>query len=64
MQLDLLKSIDEVEIDYLKSTIDEVRKSSDKVRRGMYARLNELNKECMDLRVRLEIMERNICKKA
>ena len=62
IQLDLFRSKEECEIITLRNVIEEVRKSSDKVRRGTYARLNELNKECVDLRNRLEIIERNICR--
>jgi hypothetical protein len=60
-QLDLFKTEQECELDSMRKTIEEVRISSDKVRRGMYARLGELTKECYELRERLEIMERNIC---
>lgn len=62
IQLDLFRSKEECEIITLRNVIEEVRKSADKVRRGTYARLNELNKECVDLRNRLEIIERNICR--
>lgn len=62
IQLDLFMSPEECEMQHLRHTIEEVRKSSEKVRKGTYARLNELNREYIDLKVRLEIIERNICK--
>lgn len=62
IQLDFFKSEEECRIDALTEMLDLVKKSSDKVRRGMYARLGDLTKECNDLRGRLEIMERHICK--
>lgn len=62
VQLDLFKTPEECEMDALRRSIEDVRKSSEKVRKGTYARLNELVKDCVDLRFRLEVMERNICK--
>jgi len=62
IQLDLFRSKEECELITLRNVIEDVRKSADKVRKGTYARINELNKECGDLRNRLEIIERNICR--
>ena len=62
IQLDLFKTIQESEIDHLRMTIEEVKKSSDKVRRGIYAKLSEVTKQCNELNSRFEIMEKNICK--
>jgi hypothetical protein len=62
IQLDLFRSKEECEIITLRNVIEEVRKSADKVRKGTYARINELNKEQVELKSRLEIIERNICR--
>lgn len=62
LQLEFFRSEEECEILMLKKTIEEVKLSSDKVRKGTYARINELNKECVNIKVRLEIIESNICK--
>lgn len=62
LQLDFFKTEQECEIDALRSSVESVKVSTDKVRRGTYARLNELGRECIDLKSRLEIIERNICK--
>lgn len=61
IQLDFFKTQEECEIDSLRKTVLEVKVSSDKVRRGTYARINEMSKECSDLKARLEILERYIC---
>ena len=61
IQLDIFKTQEECEIEMLRKTVEEVRISSDEVRRGTYARLGELTKECYDLKERLAIIERNIC---
>lgn len=50
------------EIEVCQIQIEAIKKSSDKVRRGTYASINELKKENYELRCRLEIIERNICK--
>lgn len=62
VQLDFFKSTEECEIEALRNDVKSVKISSDKVRRGMYARLNEIAKENVELKYRLEIIERNICK--
>jgi len=61
IQLDLFKTREESELDHLRLMIEDVKKSGDKVRRGMYAKLGDLTKGHDDLRLRLEIIERNIC---
>ena len=50
IQLDIFKTQEECEIEMLRKTVEEVRISSDEVRRGTYARLGELTKECYDLK--------------
>ncbi len=61
-QLDFFKSDEDCKIEALCNTIEAVKTSSDKVRRGTYASIGEVKKECLDLKSRLEILERNICK--
>ena len=62
IQLDLFKTDQECDMDSLRRTVQEVKLSSDKVRKGTYARINEMSKECADLKGRLEIIERHICR--
>lgn len=45
------------------NVVKTTRSSLDKVRKGTYARINELTKQVEDLSTRLEIIERNICRK-
>jgi len=61
VQYDLFKTPTECEMECLRKTIDETKKTCEKVRKGTYARLNDLTRECVDLKIRLEIMERHIC---
>lgn len=62
IQLNFLMTEEECEMAALRKDVENLRKSSDKVRKGTYALINELNKECIDLKIRLEIIEKNICK--
>jgi hypothetical protein len=41
---------------------DDLKRSSDKVRRGTYAQINVQAKRIQDLEYRLEILEHNLCK--
>ncbi len=61
-QLDLFKDAEESRLDCLEFNIEETRKSLHKVRRGTYARLNELESLVRDVCDRQKIIERNICK--
>ena len=62
IQLDFLKTPQQCFEERIASDLDKVRKSGDAVRKGTYARLNEQKKEIDDLKNRLEILERFICK--
>jgi len=53
-QLDFFKDEEKYEIEILRTTLDKVRK-------GTYAKINSLNKECVDLKERLQILEKYIC---
>jgi hypothetical protein len=55
VQLDMLKSVDECEMDAVKDTLDKVRKST-------YARMNGITAEVVELKIKLAILERYICK--
>ena len=50
------------ELEYLKEDFQEVRQSSEKVRRSLFARHAELSRMYLELVQRMEIIERNICK--
>ncbi len=50
------------EFDYLKEGMKEVKESSDKVRKSLYARHGELAKKYVELHDRMQIIERNICR--
>ena len=45
----------------LKFEVEKVRKSSDSVRRGLFAKHATLQKMYSELHDRLEILEKNIC---
>ena len=62
IQLDFFKSSEQCEIEALRKSVLEVKTSTDKVRRGMYAKLSELTKQNNELRARLEILEMHLCK--
>lgn len=50
------------EVEYLRDDIKEVKESSNKVRKSMFARHGELARKYMELHERLQILERNICR--
>ena len=52
----------EREMNYVKEVVSLTKDSTEKVRRSLYARNNELEKKCLDLNERLAIIERYICK--
>lgn len=60
LQYDLFEAFPS-EVEELKAELKAVRESSDKVRKGLFARHNELAKLYLDAHQRLEILERNIC---
>jgi len=55
MQLEFFKTEEEIEIEKIKKTLDKVRK-------GTYANINEMKRGVEELKNRLEIIEKNICK--
>ncbi len=58
VQLDFFQN----EEDLLFVEIQKVKESSDKVRKSIYARHNELERKYNDLLHRLDIFERHICR--
>lgn len=60
-QLEFWKTEEECRMDSIQKSVEAVKESSDKVRRGIYARHGELYKKYMDLEERFQILERNIC---
>jgi len=60
IQLDFFQSHDE--LDLIRIELKSIKESNDKVRKGMFARHNELAKILLNISERLEIIERNICK--
>jgi hypothetical protein len=61
-QLDFFYTDEKNEIEFLKSQMKNVKESSDKVRKSMFARHGELMRKYLDLHDRLQIIERNICR--
>lgn len=59
IQLDLFQKPSEIEL--VRMELEEVRESSSKVRKALFARHNELAKLYLELHNRLEVIERNIC---
>ncbi len=59
-QLDFFTA-ESVDLQYLKSDLQVVKESSDKVRKCMFARHNELMRKYSELHDRMQIIERNIC---
>lgn len=49
------------EMSQLRHDMKAIKESTDKVRRGMFARHGELSKLVMNLNNRLDILEANIC---
>lgn len=61
VQFDFTKTHEECEIEYLRKELDFTYKRLEAVRKGMYCRLNEQSKEIEELKMRQNIIERNIC---
>jgi hypothetical protein len=58
IQLDFFE---ESEMSYLKKEVIDIRESTNKVRKSLFARNGELIKKNMELERRLDILEKNIC---
>ena len=62
IQLDFFKTDEQCEIEALGLAVASIKLSSDKVRKGTYARINEIAKRQEELELRMGIIEHNICK--
>lgn len=63
IQLDLFQTEEESAIEQLCSKVEKLSVSQNKVRRGTYASISELKSLVEDLSIRLNIIEKNLCKK-
>lgn len=63
VQFDLFKTKEEIRLEAIEESSAKTQKTVDNVRKGTYARINEMKKECQELRTRLEILEKYICNK-
>lgn len=61
VQFDLFKTPEECRMDALECEIVDTKKSCDKVRKGLFARNNELKKRIDELEERFAILEKNLC---
>lgn len=61
VQLDFFKTEEECRIDQLSDSFEKLRLSTEKVRRGMFARHGELSKQINDVDARLALLEKYIC---
>lgn len=59
IQLDFFKTVEESKIDSALKTVDELKQSSEKVRKSTFAKLGELTHKDMDLEKKLEAQQRN-----
>jgi hypothetical protein len=64
LQLDFFKTEEQSEIEELRKSFEIVQKSSDKVRKKLFAENGKHAKIIDDLSIRLEIIERNLCCKS
>lgn len=62
VQQDFWKTSKESELEAMKEELERVRKSNDKVRRGMFARHNELAKQYLEMREEFENWKRSVCR--
>lgn len=63
IQYDFFEDPRDSEISALRKQVTEVKASSDKVRKAMFARNGELTKRILEVEYRLEAIERGICQK-
>lgn len=60
-QFDLFLPIPD-EIDFVKADLKEAIELIHRVRKGQFAKIGELTKMYLDVKERLEVLERNICR--
>lgn len=61
VQLDFFKTEEQCEIAALRMEVERQKESLNKQRKKLFAENGRLTKEIIDLRERLEILERGIC---
>lgn len=61
-QLQFFDEEDKTELDYIREDMKCVKESGENVRRGIFARHNELARKYCELSERMQIIERNICR--
>lgn len=61
IQLDFFKTEEQSEIEHLRKIVDDIKSSTDKVRKKLFAENGSLKKDMVELKSRLEIIEQNIC---
>ena len=61
LQLDFFKTLEESEIERLVRIVDEIKTSTNRVRKKLFAENGSLKMRVLNLEERLEILERNIC---
>lgn len=49
------------DLDYIRDDMKSIKESSDKVRKGIFAKHNELMRKYLELHERMQILEKNIC---
>jgi hypothetical protein len=60
-QMDFLVE-EKTPLDIIRHDMKNIKESSDKVRKSLFARHNELARHYRDLQERMQILERNICR--
>ena len=61
LQLDFFRTESEIEVDRLIRMTEEIRDSTGKVRRALFARNSELQKRVLELEERLSHIEKGLC---
>lgn len=61
-QLDLFKTPEECRMEALEKEVDRLRISLDRQRKSQFAKIGEQTKEILELRERLDVIERGLCK--
>jgi len=60
IQLDLFET--KTDMEHLQDEIDALKKSNDKLRKGLFARHGELAKKYLEINDRINVIEINLCK--
>jgi hypothetical protein len=55
-------SPEKTDMDFLRDEVKEVKESSEKVRKSLFARHGDLARKYSELHERMQIIERNICR--